>query len=44
MSLLIFNKTKTAFHQEETTTFTKTICEYMVCIEMANAVASIFFV
>ena len=45
MPLLIFNKSKTAFHQEETTSFTKTICKYRVCIdciEIANAGASIF--
>lgn len=43
MSLLIFNKTKRAFLQEETTTFTKTICKYSVCIEIVNAIASIFW-
>ena len=42
MSLLIFNKTERVFHQEQATTFIKTICKYSVCIEIVNAIASIF--
>ena len=42
MSLLIFNKTKRAFRQERALTFIKTICKYSVCIEIFNAIASIF--